>query len=151
MDLFIQIITGYPVAVFSVMLIIAVFYWLIACLGIVDIDGLDADMDLDVPDGLDAGDAMDSGSVQGPLSGILLKFGLNGVPVTIVLSLIILFGWMLSYCGVLFTMNILETGFLRCLLDTGILLTSLIISTALPNRKSTVPNLRSSCREVTAA
>lgn len=125
MEFFIKVISSYPVAVFSVLLIVAFLYWLIACLGLVDMDsGMDADMDmdLDIPDGADAGDAGDSGGMAGPIAGLLLKLGLNGVPLTIVISLIALLSWVISYCGVIFFQDLMAgSAFIRYLFGTGIL------------------------------
>lgn len=165
-----NIITHYPVAIFSVLLIVSVIYWLIACLGFVDLDsgvdldvdipdvgidldipdaGVDMDLDLDVPDGsMDVGDGydVDASGMQGTLAGLLLKLRLNGVPLPLVISLISIFGWLISYFGVLICFNFFGLGILRWILGTvifiiafalGIYLTSLVIH---PVRKMVLRN-----------
>lgn len=150
MDLFLSIITHYPVAIFSVLLIVAVVYWLIACLGFVDLDagvdvdvpdigidldipdaGLDIDLDLDVPDGgIDVGDGydVDASGMHGPLAGLLLKLRLNGVPLPLVISLIAIFGWLISYFGVLICFNFFGLGILRWILGTVILIVAFVLA-----------------------
>ena len=143
MDVFLELISSFPVSIYSVLLIVAVVYWLVASLGFIDLkspdaggaDGLDGSLDgaadgaldgaadglevgdgfeapdgLDGLDGADAGDVGDTGDVgdigsesaiHGGLAGLLLKLGLHGVPLTIVITLIALIGWLTSYFGLL--------------------------------------------------
>ncbi len=104
MDPFYQNISSFPTFIYTFVLAICVLYWLIAVLGIVDIDLLDIE-------GLDAD--FDTGSdVNSPnaLSGVMLKFGLNGVPVTIIVSFLSLFGWLLSYYSVHFLSPLIPQG-----------------------------------------
>jgi membrane protein implicated in regulation of membrane protease activity len=68
-------------------------YWLIAMLGMVDLEVLDFDMDGDI-------DASDSLEAQNGIAGVLFKFGLNGVPLTIVLTIIAIIGWIACYYAI---------------------------------------------------
>lgn len=90
MEPFYQTIASFPTIIFTVLLGLVLFYWLVAVIGLVDIDFLDIDADVD------AGD-----SVSGPnaLAGLLMRFGLGGVPVTISLSIVIIVGWFVCYYG----------------------------------------------------
>ncbi|MCK5830564.1 MAG: DUF1449 family protein [Methylococcales bacterium] len=91
MNPFYQNISSFPTAIFTFILAICVLYWLFAVLGVVDIDVLDIDgLDADVDWGNDA-------ATPNAMAGIMLKFGLNGVPVTIIISFLSLFGWLASY------------------------------------------------------
>ncbi len=89
MDGFYSIVTSFPTVIFSVFLIVSVFYWLISFLGVIDIDVLDTD----ISDG-DVG-------VNG-VAGLAMKLGLNGVPLPIIVSLISTTGWLFSYYIVYF-------------------------------------------------
>ena len=132
MQQFLNIITHYPVAVFSVLVIVSVVYWLIACLGLIDLDsGVDVDVDIDVDLDIDVnvdipnhGDGydVDGSGMHGPLAGLLLKLKLNGVPVPLVISLICILGWLISYFGVLICFNFWGLGLLRWVLGTVILI-----------------------------
>lgn len=161
MQQFLNIITHYPVAIFSVLVIVSIFYWLIACLGFIDMDsgadldvdipdgGFDADMDLDIPDGgAEVGDGydVDSSGMHGSLAGLLLKLKLNGIPLPLVISLICIFGWLISYFAVLFSFSFFGVGLLRWVFGTvilaasfflGIYFTSLVIR---PARKMILKN-----------
>lgn len=83
---FLETAISFPVAVFGVLLVIVIGYWLIVLLGVVG-EGL---FDGDVPDS-DVG-----------MAGMLGAVGLGGVPIAAVLSLWIAFGWFGSFIGVVF-------------------------------------------------
>ena len=110
MDPFYAIVTSWPTVIFTVLLLLAIFYWLLAVLGMVDIDILDFDMsgaEVDLnPDG-------HSISSLDVMSGLMLKLGLNGVPLTIVISLISRFGWFFSFTLVHFLCPIMTSAILR--------------------------------------
>ncbi len=97
MDPFYQICSSFPTVVFTVLLVFCVLYWALAVLGMIDIDVLD----LDLPDDIDINDFDDMSNLN-VMSGLLLKLGLNGVPITIVLTSIALLGWILSFVVVYF-------------------------------------------------
>jgi len=91
MDPFYQNISSFPTVIFTFVLAICVLYWLLAVFGAVDIDVLDID-------GLDAdGDLGNEETSANALAAVMLKFGLSGVPVTIIVSFLSLFGWLASY------------------------------------------------------
>ncbi len=89
MDGFYSIVTSFPTVIFSVFLIVSIFYWLISFLGVVDIDVLDTD--------LADGDVGGNG-----VAGLAMKLGLNGVPLPIIISLVSATGWFFSYYIVYF-------------------------------------------------
>lgn len=89
MDAFLLNIFTYPTAVFTVILGVAVFYWLFAIIGLVDMDVLDLDIDLDA----------DLEGLTG-LAGLLVTLGLTGVPVTVVVTVMAMLGWLISYFAV---------------------------------------------------
>ncbi|MEZ5509924.1 MAG: hypothetical protein R3F47_08480 [Gammaproteobacteria bacterium] len=89
MDAFLTNIFTYPTAIFTVILGVAVIYWLFAILGLVDMDVLDVDVDLDT----------DLEGLTG-LAGLLVTLGLTGVPVTVVVTVLALLGWLISYFAV---------------------------------------------------
>lgn len=65
-------------------------YWLIVLVGGVAMDAIDIDLDADVDADLDT----DGGNVfQGMLGGTLRFFNADAVPLTIILSLVVLFTW----------------------------------------------------------
>lgn len=114
-----QNVTSFPTVVFTFFLIVSAFYWLIAVLGMIDIDILD--VDLSEPDA-------DLGSMN-VLAGLMLKLGLNGVPVTIIVSLIALHGWLISFLGVHYWVRHIDQNLLGFLAEIGVLVFALWIST----------------------
>ena len=100
MDPFHQTVTSFPTVIFTVMLLVCVFYWAVAALGLVDLDIIDFDMDGDI-------DINDSVEMQAGVSGLLLKLGLNHVPFTIVITIATLIAWVLSYFVSLYGLKII--------------------------------------------
>ncbi len=82
MDPFYQNISSFPTAIFTFILGICILYWLFAVLGVVDIDMLDIDLE-------------NEAATPNAIAGVMLKFGLNGVPVTIIISFLSLV-WLVS-------------------------------------------------------
>lgn len=134
-----------PTAVFSVLLILVLLYWLIFLLGIFDLDLLDGVFDsadaldaldgadaldamdaldgadaLDGVDGLDGADALDGAHAGGERSGCLGVLGLGGVPVAIAGSLLVTFGWIFSYFGMGLVAGIPALAAGGALLATGV-------------------------------
>lgn len=89
---FYQNIGSFPTLVFSVILGVCLIYWIFAVLGLIDLGFLDLDVDISAPNS--AGSEF---SVMDALAGLLARFGLFGVPIIVIISLIGLFGWIISY------------------------------------------------------
>ena len=118
MDPFYQNISSFPTAIFTLVLAICILYWLLAVFGIVDLDilgfdALDADFDLD-----------SEVSTANALAGVMLKFGLNGVPVTIIISFLSLFGWLASYYCMHYLAALIPAGVLFYLFGMLVLIAS---------------------------
>jgi len=132
MNPFYRNIGSFPTVFFTFFLLIFVLYWIIAVLGWVGIDVLD--VDLPDADG-DISQPTDSASPN-VLAGLLMQFGLHGVPVTVIFSFIALFGWLISYYTVHFFFDLVPFGVFRFLfgllliggaLYTATLLTAILI------------------------
>ncbi|HHG4946341.1 hypothetical protein [Pseudomonas aeruginosa] len=103
MEGFLQTALSFPTVLFSFLLILAINYWGIVALGMVEIDVLDLDAE-SVVDG--------AGQAEG-LAALLAKLKLNGVPVTLVLTLLSFFAWFLCYFVQLWLLSALPLGWLR--------------------------------------
>src|SRR5690606_20051994 len=114
MQPFYQIVASFPTIFFTILLIIVVMFWLLAILGAVEISLLDFDIDLDA----------DISSTSA-ITGFMMRLGLQGVPVTIIVSLIAIFGWLISYYIVYFFFSFFGGTFLRFLLGIPVLFGSL--------------------------
>lgn len=89
MGSFLDAAASFPTAVFTALLAVVLFYWVLAVLGLVDFDN---GVDVEAAGGSDAGDL-------GTLAGYVVAFGLQGIPFSIILSLLILVSWTLSCLG----------------------------------------------------
>ncbi len=135
MNPFYQNISSFPTVFFTFFLALTTLYWLVAVLGLISIDILDfefldiegAEVDGDVSGDLDMGEATELTNAN-VLAGLMLRLGLNGVPVTIIISLISLFGWILSYYSVYLLFSLVPDGILQYLAGIPILLVSLYVA-----------------------
>jgi len=101
MEQFLINITSFPTAIYSVLIVICLFFWLATVLGMSEFESFDGDVDF--VDGIDVeGMEGSENSFMATLSGILVKFGLVGVPLTISITILSLVGWLISYYAVLF-------------------------------------------------
>ena len=124
MDPFYGIIFSFPTVFFTFFVFLCTIYWLIAVLGLVDIDVLDFDSpDIDP----DLAGGSEHSTVEA-LTGLMMKLGLHGVPVTIVLSLVSILGWIFSYYTVYFLFAWVPQGILSYLLGIPTLLASLYVA-----------------------
>lgn len=129
LDPFFQNIASFPTAVFTFLLAVCVLYWLAAILGVVDIDFLDFDLPESMAEpGLNQTSDLSSSNV---LAGLLLRFGLQGVPVTIILTLMALIGWLICYYVVHFLFVMIPDGFLRYVAGLPVLAASLYVAALL--------------------
>jgi hypothetical protein len=119
MELFLHSALAFPTVLFSFLLCLAVLYWLVAALGILEVDVLDGDF---------AGDG--EGLELEGLAGLLLRLGLGGVPVTLVLTLLVFFAWFVSYFVELLLLRHLPLGWLRYPL--GVALAAMALLPAVP-------------------
>lgn len=90
MEAFFSNIFSFPTIVFTLFLGFLTIYWLFAIAGMVDIDILDLDLDLDTD--------MDIGG----LAGLMVTLGLTGVPITVVLTVLTLSAWVITFLVVHF-------------------------------------------------
>ncbi|MBN7770140.1 hypothetical protein KUV44_10595 [Marinobacter daepoensis] len=110
MDTFLAVAFSFPTVIFSVLLCVAIVYWLISLVGLGDIE---ADGDIDA---------------SGDFSGLMVTLGLQGVPLPLVLTLLFLCSWLVSYFTVLLWGALVPAGFLYWLFGFAVLAAALIIS-----------------------
>ena len=118
---FITNISLYPTIVFTGLVMFVTLYWVVSLLGLADMDSVDLG---DVGGDVDVSNL----SSTGFFTGLMLKFGLYGVPLIIILSLISLIGWLLSYLYTSFLHQNVDSGILYYVFGTGALVFVLVIS-----------------------
>jgi len=95
---FLDAVVAFPTAIFTTLLGVVAFYWVLALLGLVDFDSGETDLDVDP--------AMTDPDL-GSLAGIIVAFGLQGVPLSIVFSLLVLLSWTLTCMGAMWLLALL--------------------------------------------
>lgn len=133
--------TVFPLAVPTLLLCVVLLYWTFVILGALDIDMFHADVDVDVDgafDGLghqvggvdvgahDVGGHHDLGDVAA--TGILHRFGPQGVPVTIWFSFLVMFWWAFCLLAIYYIAPLIPDAMPLWLLRLAILTASLILS-----------------------
>lgn len=126
MNPFYQNISSFPTVFFTLVLAIVALYWLVAVLGVIEIDVLD----FDIPDAEGTLGVNSSHGFENPdvLAGLMLKMGLYGIPVTIIVSFIALIGWLICYYSVHFMFPLVPGALLEFLIGIPILLGSFYVA-----------------------
>lgn len=120
---FMGAVTGYPTAIYTVLLGVVVIYWVLAVLGMVDIEHSGLDVDLHVHTHAD-GDTSDVGQ----LASYVVAFGLNGVPFSVAVSLLVLVSWTVSCLGGEWLLPLVPTMLLKLVAGTVLLVASAVIA-----------------------
>lgn len=117
MQTFLDIALSFPTVIFSALLAIAIGYWLLTLIGL-----LDAEL-------LDLGGIGGEGELGG-ISGVLLKFGLDGLPIALIVTGICLLAWVMCYFVDFLLLRQLSPGLLRTAL--GVLMLLVVFIVAIP-------------------
>ena len=141
MQKFYDIVTSFPTVIFSFFLFMSMLFWAASMLGLVDLDFLDLDLGVE-PDAADPTGSVkgsdptmhDSLSTANILGGILLRLGLDGIPLTIIISLVSLVGWFVSFNIGYFFLEYLPFTWLKWLLGIPVFLVVLYASAWLTGR-----------------
>ena len=127
MTRFLDATVAYPTVVFSTLLGVVLVYWILALIGVVDFDNASIDIDTDVQ--------ADAGAESiGELAAFLVAFGLNGVPFSVVVTLMTLIAWTFSCLAGMWLLPLVPTSILQVVAGTGVLLVSLVVSVPITAR-----------------
>ncbi len=119
MDSWLQAVTSYPTAVLSTGMVVLMLYWALALMGWVDFESSGVDLELEME--TEPGDLS-------TLAGYVVALGLNGVPFSIAVSLVIFTAWMISIFAAQWLLPLVPTEVLTWLVGTVVLLGSLALS-----------------------
>lgn len=122
MNTFLSITFSFPTVIFTVLLAVAVIYWLISLLGLGDVD-TEGDVD-----------------TSADLGGLMVTLGLQGVPLPLVLTLLFLGGWLVSYFAELWLGGLFGAGLLHIVF--GIVVIPLALAAGLLSTAAMVRPLR---------
>jgi hypothetical protein len=110
---FIDAAVAYPTAIYTTLLGALIVYWLLALVGLVDVDLDGGEMELQADAELEG---------VGGLSGIAMALGLRGVPFSIVISLTLLIAWTLTCLAAMWLLPLVPTQVLRIAVGTAALI-----------------------------
>ena len=123
MNDFLLTIVSFPTVIFTIVLGVAILYWICAAFGLLEVEILDVDLP-----NLDGQlHAHAEHSFAETFAGILLRLGLNGVPVTIIITFIAIVGWFISYYLSYFEWLIFGYDWLRFLVGIPVFIFSLYL------------------------
>lgn len=122
MEVFVRVATSFPTIVYSVLLLVMLIHWLMTMLGVLEIDAIDGLLPDEI--GLDGGD----GAHHGGIGGLLLKFGLHGIPVMVVFTLIAIVGWSFCFLVELHVLGTMPDGITTKLLGIAAMVGGLLLS-----------------------
>lgn len=136
MEVFVRIATSFPTIVYSVLLLVVTVHWLLSALGILELDALDGLLPDDIgADGLHgahgahgAHGTHGSHGDHGSIGGVLMKFGLHGVPVMVVFTIIAIVGWLFCYFVDLYVLGKIPDGVPGALASTATMIGGLLLS-----------------------
>lgn len=123
MEEFLLIISSFPVIIYTVLLGVMVVLALLTVIGLVDIEGPEFDFDLDG----DTDYAVDTPTAEG-LAGFMLSWGLTGVPITIVFTILTLNAWFFSYYSVYYLFDYVPAGILEIAAGVAVLVGSFYVA-----------------------
>ncbi len=140
MEQLLEVASQFPTVIYSTLLGIVVVYWIVAMLGLIDLD-FSGDAELDIDSDVDIS--------VGSLTGLLLTFGLTGVPFTLVISIIILICWLISFYLQFYLLTWLPDGWLYYFL--GVLSSFIVFFISLPITAIVIRPLKGMFKSVEAA
>ena len=120
MDHFVGAVTAYPTAIFTVLLLVVLFYWLLALMGWVDFESTGMETELKLHAEGEVGEVS-------ALAGYLAALGISNVPLSITVSVLVLVSWTLSALAGQWLMPLVPTLLLHLVAGTAVLLLSLAV------------------------
>jgi hypothetical protein len=112
---------GFPTVVLTALLGVVVLYWLLALLGVVDFESSGIDLELQADTEIDD---------IGTLASYVVAFGLNGVPFSVAVTLLVLTAWTLCCLAAMWLLPLVPTWPLQALAGAAALAAS--VALALP-------------------
>jgi len=124
---------GFPTAIYTTLLGVVVVYWVLALIGIVDFESTNLEVHHDLQPDAHVDEVSD-------LASYLVALGLNGVPFSVVFTLLTVFAWTVTCLAAMWVLPLVPTTLLRSLAGLGVLLGGLGL--ALPLTARTIRPMR---------
>lgn len=119
---FLDAATSFPSVIYTVLLGVVLMYWLLSFIGIVDTDSglaMEAELHADA-----------DASEIGDLASYLVGLGLNGVPFSVVCSLLVLTAWTITCLVAMWVLPLVPTSLLRNV--AGLIVMPIALALAIP-------------------
>jgi hypothetical protein len=114
----------FPTLLYSILLAVCAVYWLLAATGLIDNDTIHGLLHHhDGLDGIHGSHHHDGGASDS--AGMIARLGLSGVPFMLILSVLVFFGWLITYFAHLLVLQFLPDS-LRVLAGIGVLAVALL-------------------------
>lgn len=114
---------AFPTAIYTTLLGVVVVYWLLALVGIVDFESTNLDVHHELH--VDAHAELHADAHTDELSDLasyLVALGLNGVPFSVVFTLLTVFAWTTTCLAAMWLLPLVPTTLLRTVAGLGVLL-----------------------------
>jgi len=105
---------SFPTAIYTTLLGVVMVYWLLALVGIVDFESTNLDMDSDLHADAHVDEISD-------LASYLVALGLNGVPFSVVFTLLTVFAWTTTCLAAMWLLPLVPTMLLRTVAGLSVL------------------------------
>ena len=112
--------TSFPTIIYSILLGVVTVYWLLALIGIVDFDSGQLEIDTELHADADVDEV-------GDLASYLVALGLNGVPFSVVVTLLVLFSWTTTCLAAMWLLPLVPSDLLRMVAGLAVLLLALAL------------------------
>lgn len=105
---------SFPTAIYTTLLGVVMVYWLLALVGIVDFESTNLDIDSDLHADAHVDEISD-------LASYLVALGLNGVPFSVVFTLLTVFAWTVTCLAAMWLLPLVPTTLLRTVAGLSVL------------------------------
>lgn len=113
---FLNLALTFPTIIFTALLLVVIFFWMITLLGFADIDMFESDLDIE-PSSSNSNSAHSASN-----------FGFGSIPITVSISLVVMLSWLISIYAHKFFAYLLGDGVLFYVFGLAMLVVSAIIA-----------------------
>jgi len=112
-------ISSFPTIVFSFLFVLALLYWCCAIVGLVDLELLDFHPEASTASQI---------KIAEVVAGLLLRFKISAVPVTILMTFFSVYGWIICYFTVHYCLSLINNLVLYYVLSFLVLMISSVVA-----------------------
>ena len=118
---------SFPTVIYTTLLGVVMVYWLLALVGIVDFESANLDIDSELHADAHVDEISD-------LASYLVAMGLNGVPFSVVVTLLTVFAWTSTCLAAMWVLPLVPTSPLRMVAGLGVMVVAFALALPLTAR-----------------